>query len=93
VVVADGAESANARIASARTPPALLICDVIMGKTDGLELTRRLLAQIPRLKAIVISAHLAEESWWPADLRACPFLPKPFRNEQLVEAVRAALAG
>jgi FixJ family two-component response regulator len=60
---------------------------------DGLELTRRLLARIPKLKAIIVSAHLTDVAWWPEDLRGHPFLGKPFKNEQLVAAVRTALAG
>ena len=93
VKVADGAESAIATIDAAASPPTVLICDVLMKGVDGMELTRRLVKRLPELKAILISAHLAEESWWPWDLRARPFLQKPFSNEQLITAVREALAG
>lgn len=93
VRTATGAEEANALVDSSPTPPAVLICDVIMPGMDGLELTRRLRARFPALKAIVASANLAEEAWWPEDLRTCPFLPKPFKNDQLLAVVREALAG
>lgn len=87
------ADAATALVDAAPTPPAVLICDVIMAGMDGLELTRRLLARIPGLKAIIASAQLDEVAWWPEDLRGHPFLTKPFKNEQLVATVREALAG
>lgn len=92
VKVANTATQAFAIVDEAASPPALLLCDVMMTGMDGLELTRRLLARVPGLKAIVISAQLADVSWWPEDLRECPFLPKPFSAEQLLQAVREALA-
>jgi FixJ family two-component response regulator len=59
---------------------------------DGLELTRRLLARLPQLKVILISGHLMDLSWWPTDLREICFLTKPFSNDQLIQAVKQAIA-
>jgi two-component system C4-dicarboxylate transport response regulator DctD len=92
VRAAEGATAAMAVLNSASTPPALLICDVLMPGVDGLELTRRVLARLPKLKVILISGHLVELSWWPTDLREIRFLTKPFSNDQLIEAVKQALA-
>jgi DNA-binding NtrC family response regulator len=90
VKVADGAASAMATISSAATPPTLMICDVLMPGIDGLELTRRMLAKLPKLKVILISGHLMDLSWWPTDLREICFLTKPFSNDQLIQAVKQA---
>lgn len=92
VRAAEGATAAMALLNSAPTPPALLICDVMMPGVDGLALTRLMLARLPKLKVILISGHLLELSWWPTDLREICFLTKPFSNEQLLEAVNSALA-
>lgn len=92
VKVAHDSASTFALIEASPMPPVVLICDIMMRGIDGLELTRRLLARVPRLKAILISAHLAEVSWWPDDLRDTPFLSKPFTNEQLIAAVREAIS-
>jgi two-component system, cell cycle sensor histidine kinase and response regulator CckA len=91
VYSATSAAAASAIVDSARTPPALLISDVMMPGMDGLQFTRRLLVRMPGLKAIVVSAQLDEAAWWPEDLQHCPFLAKPFRKDELVNAVRAAL--
>lgn len=91
VKTANGAEAAFAIVNAAATPPAVMICDVIMPKTDGLELTRRMIAQIPDLSVILISGHLADSAWWPADLGRIRLLKKPFLNDDLVHAVREAL--
>ena len=64
----------------------------MMPRIDGLELTRRMLTRVPKLKVILISGHLTDLSWWPTDMREHRFLSKPFSNGDLVTAVQEALA-
>jgi DNA-binding NtrC family response regulator len=87
----DGADGVMKLLAAAATPPSVMICDVLMPKTDGLELTRRMLAKYPTLDVILISGHLADAAWFPADLGKIRLLRKPFLNEDLVAAVKEAL--
>jgi DNA-binding NtrC family response regulator len=89
--LADGAEAAMKLVDESDTPPAVLVCDVLMPKIDGLELTRRLTARVPKLSAILISGHLADSAWWPADMGRIRLLKKPFPNEELISAVEEAL--
>ena len=91
VKIADGAESAVKLVAASDTPPVLMICDVLMPRVDGLELTRRMLAKVPQLDVILISGHLADSAWWPDDLGKIRLLKKPFMNQDLVTAVKEAL--
>ena len=89
----DGAAEALEAIKAAATPPAVVVCDVLMPRVDGLELVRRMCAKLPDLNVIFISGHLTDVSWWPTDLREHRFLAKPFDNAQLVAAVNDALGG
>jgi two-component system cell cycle sensor histidine kinase/response regulator CckA len=92
VKLAESAATALALVNATPVPPVLMICDVVMPKTDGLALTRQLLARLPELKVIFISGYLADTAWWPADLSGIRLLAKPLDNAALILAVNEALA-
>jgi FixJ family two-component response regulator len=91
-VGADGADGALDALRANPLPPAVVICDVLMPGLDGLELVRRMCSRLPNLNVIFISGRLSDVSWWPTDLREHRFLAKPFEKDQLIGAVREALA-
>ncbi|MSU69734.1 MAG: response regulator [Opitutaceae bacterium] len=90
--VVDTGKKALTALKAAKHPPAVVICDVLMPRIDGLELTRRMLARVPELKVIHISGHLTDLSWWPTDMREYRFLAKPFLRADLIAIVEEALA-
>jgi two-component system, cell cycle sensor histidine kinase and response regulator CckA len=74
-------------------PPDLILTDVVMPLLNGGELASRVRASRPDQRILLMSAYALE------DLRQrglCPeefpFVQKPFTVEQLVRAVRSALA-
>jgi FixJ family two-component response regulator len=72
--------------------PSCLVLDVRMPGLSGLELQRRLAHREHRIPIIFISGH----GDIPMAVRAMKegaveFLPKPFREEELLSAIRAAL--
>ena len=72
---------------------ACLILDVCMPGIGGLELQRRLLATADHTPIIFVTAHAGGEIAAEASrLGAAAFLAKPFSQESLLDAVRAALA-
>jgi two-component system cell cycle sensor histidine kinase/response regulator CckA len=91
VVTAEGAEDALDTLKANARPPEVVVCDVLMRGTDGLELARRMCSRIPDLSVIFVSGQLSDVSWWPTDLREHRFLAKPFEKAQLIEAVRDAM--
>jgi FixJ family two-component response regulator len=72
--------------------PACLVLDVRLPGTSGLELQRALLQIEPGLPVVFITAHAdIATSVRAMKAGAIEFLPKPFRDEELLEAVRAGL--
>jgi FixJ family two-component response regulator len=73
--------------------PACLVLDLYLREMNGLELLRRLAETEPDLPVVVVTGHTGE------DLReqtlaagAAAFLTKPFEAEDLLEAIRLAVA-
>jgi FixJ family two-component response regulator len=71
---------------------ACLILDVRMAGMNGLELQRQLVANNCRIPIIFITSHADEDARKRAlDAGAVDFLYKPFREEELLNALDAAL--
>jgi CheY-like chemotaxis protein len=90
--VSSGEAALQAYFAQPTDPFRLVLTDVIMPGMGGVELARRLLRGDPGVRVLFMSGHV------PADhtrqeLGSHPFelLAKPFRPDQLVRTVRAAL--
>ena len=74
-------------------PPACAIVDIRMPGMSGLELQEALLRRHARLPLVFVTAHGEVPLAVTAMRRgAIDFVEKPFTDEQLVEAVRRALA-
>lgn len=95
VLAADGPCAALELWAAHHDEVALLLTDVIMpGALSGRALAVRLQAERPALKVLYTSGYsaesLADDGTLDDDIN---FLQKPYRPEQLLETVRAVLAG
>ena len=84
-------EEALAKLA--REPFGLVLLDIKMPKLDGLEVLKQLKTNGMRASVLVLTAYqsveLAQEA---VKLGALDYLPKPFEREQILNAVRGALA-
>lgn len=65
----------------------LLLSDVVMPGTTGLELAQRVLAACPKLRVLMISGY-SKQSQLPASMH---FVPKPFTEDELLTKVREVL--
>ncbi|GAB4371997.1 MAG: hypothetical protein OHK0021_14490 [Bryobacter sp.] len=77
---------------------ALLICDVELGGTSGLQLAEQLAAKLPDLRWLFISGYPLEDTFATGAMaqfggRRHHYLQKPFSPNTLVLEVRAVLAG
>ena len=90
VVHAKNGSDALRVIEQRATEPLLVLLDVLMPGMDGLTLARKVSPRLHRSKIVIISGHLTDLSWWPADLRELVFLAKPFRIHELNTLVAIA---
>ena len=71
--------------------PDIVVLDLVLGDADGLDLLRRMRAEAPDTKVVIMSAHGSIESAVTAmKLGAYDFIKKPFELEEIVAAVRNA---
>src|SRR5205823_7944836 len=78
----------------ARENPALVLLDIWMPNIDGIELLRRIKAERPEVRVIMISGHANIQNAVAATrLGAADFLEKPFSVEGLLTSVQRALSG
>lgn len=94
VVQATDGEEALAAVARER--PALAVVDLMMPRVDGIELIRRLRGapETAELPVILVSARArSADAEAGLDAGADAYLAKPFRTEELAEAVRSLLGG
>jgi two-component system, cell cycle sensor histidine kinase and response regulator CckA len=92
VLEADGAEEALDIFRISQQPIDLVLLDVVMPETDGVELAEQILAHRPGQRIIFMSAHsaevLAEHGLEALDVI---FLAKPYTLDELLSKVRRAM--
>ncbi|MFO0841891.1 MAG: response regulator [Gemmataceae bacterium] len=91
--VSTGEAALQAYFAQPADPFGLVLTDVVMPGVGGVELARRLLRRDPAVRMLFMSGHVSTD-FTRQDFaeHAFEFLAKPFRPEQLLKAVRAALS-
>ena len=74
-----------------REPLDLIITDILMPERDGIEALLELRAQHPQIKTIVMSGEAAEFLPIVEDLGADWAISKPFKNQDVIDAVNRLL--
>lgn len=92
-VVGTAADGQALLDAAERLRPDLVITDVVMPGLDGIEATRRLHAEVPGVRVLILSIH-TEPSCVRAAFAAgaCGYLTKTSASEEIERAVREVLA-
>jgi signal transduction histidine kinase/ActR/RegA family two-component response regulator len=90
--VGSASAAVDAYVSAAADPFRLVLTDVVMPDVNGVELVRRLLRRDPAVRVLFLSGHVSSDFPQPDFANHnFDFLPKPFRNDQLLRAVRAAI--
>ena len=90
--VFEAADGQQALDVLAEGPIDVLICDLMMPRIDGLELSRRMRFAYPNTRIILMSAyHLTCAQIERAQVGDIRFLPKPYEFRQLEQHLAACL--
>lgn len=93
-VVAEAANGREAVSEAHRTKPDVALVDLRMPILDGIEATRRITAELPSTKVLVLTTFGSDDYLFAAlAAGASGFLLKDVRAEQLLEAVLAVARG
>jgi two-component system invasion response regulator UvrY len=93
-VVAEAADGKAAILQARKAAPDVAVIDISMPEFDGLEVTARLLDELPELPVIILTMHEEEQYVVRAiEAGAMGYITKNSAPEQLVKAIRKVLAG
>ena len=93
-VVGEAGNGAEAVEQAARLVPDVVLMDLVMPELDGVEATRRIRAESPTTKVIVLTSFADDEKVFPAiKAGAAGYLLKDVRPADLADAVRKASRG
>ena len=70
----------------------LIITDIMMPGTNGLDLVKTIRAKAGPIACLLVSARISDEALWGEGQQELPFLAKPFGLPELFEAVEGAIA-
>jgi DNA-binding NarL/FixJ family response regulator len=87
----DGGEAVDC---ARRSPPDVVLMDIRMPNTDGIEATRRIIAANPAVRVLVLTTFdLDEYAFGALRVGASGFLLKDVRPAELITAIRTVAAG
>ncbi|MBS3182003.1 response regulator transcription factor [Leucobacter manosquensis] len=93
-VVGEAADGAEAVRAAGRLAPDVVLMDVRMPGTDGIEATREITATHPGVRVLMLTTYDVDEYAFGAlQAGAAGFLLKNTRPDELIAAVRAVVTG
>jgi two-component system, NarL family, response regulator NreC len=93
-VVAQAEDGVAAVEMALTTRPDVIVMDVTMPRMNGIEATRRIVRQMPRVRVIGLSMHVQDDmARAMREAGAVAYLTKSGSSEQLVEAIYEAAEG
>jgi NarL family two-component system response regulator LiaR len=93
-VVGEAGDGAEAATQAQALQPDVILMDLVMPKVDGIEATRRILAQQPGMRILVLTSFAADDKVFPAiKAGALGYLLKDSGPDELVQAIHQVYRG
>ena len=93
-VVGEASNGAEAVAKAAELKPDVILMDLVMPEMDGIEATRRITAQQPNARVLVVTSFAADDKVFPAiKAGALGYLLKDSGPEELVRAIQQVAKG
>jgi two-component system, NarL family, response regulator LiaR len=93
-ITGEAGSGAEALKAAGRVKPDVVLMDLVMPEMDGVEATRRIMAEHPGVRVIVLTSFAEEEKIFPAiRAGAAAYLLKDVKPQELAETIRAVSRG
>jgi len=93
-IVAEAADGQEAALRAQETQPDVILMDLLMPVMDGIEATRRITAQQPGARILVLTSFAADNKLFPAiKAGALGYLLKDSSPEELIRAIRQVHRG
>ncbi len=93
-VIGEAGNGAEAVALAQKTPPDVILMDLVMPKVDGIEATRQISEQQPGARILVLTSFAADDKVFPAiKAGALGYLLKDSGPEALVQAIHQVYRG
>ncbi|WP_087972647.1 response regulator [Oceanobacillus rekensis] len=93
-VIAEADDGAPAVKLALELKPDIILMDLVMKETDGIEATRQIIEQWPEAKIIIVTSFLDDEKVYPAlEAGATSYMLKTSKASEIAKAIRATYGG
>ncbi|MCD2256179.1 response regulator [Agrilactobacillus fermenti] len=93
-VVGEAVDGADGLKQALELKPDVILMDVVMPKMDGIEATKKILADWPEAKIIILTSFIDDEKVYPAiEAGAASYILKTSTAEEIAKAIRQTYAG
>lgn len=93
-VIAEAGDGEDAVALAFQHRPDIILMDLVMEHMDGIEATKRITAEWPEAKIIIVTSFLDDEKVYPAlEAGAVSYMLKTSKAEEIAQAIRATFEG